>query len=219
MSKPPRSYDQFCPVAVSLDVLGDRWTILLLRDLLWSGPLRFNEISDRNPGLSSSVLTERLRDLDGHGLIEQIDEPKRRYRLTAAGERISDVIDALYGFGLPLIVGARVSPAMFAYAVADCERRRRLDLLDVAERALVQVTIDDADALVEAAPGSLRVATEGTPTAHISCDGATLAALLGGLLNYREAVASASLRITGDEHAAEVVVGLLRAADEIPANT
>lgn len=201
-----RTYGQFCPVAVSLDVLGDRWTILLLRDMLWAGAQRFNDLVERNPGLSTSVLTERLRSLAQHGLVEQLDEPKRRYVLTEAGEKITSVIDALYDFGVPFVIGADVTDEMLGYAVADAARKRRLDLLDIAEVSSVELLVGAGRAIVEIGPGSMRVVDDRHPTvATIVMGPDGLAGLMGGMADVDQTEAAGGLTITGD-HAAAVRV-------------
>ena len=203
-----RTYGQFCPVAVSLDVLGDRWTILLLRDMLWAGAQRFNDLVERNPGLSTSVLTERLRTLSKHGLIEQLDEPKRRYVLTEQGEKITTVIDALYDFGVPFVLGADVTDEMLAYAVADTARSRRLELMDIESVVAVELVVGSGRAVVEIGPGSMAVVGD-RPTAATIVTGADgLAGLMGGMADVEQTEAAGAVTITGDRAIATRVLGL-----------
>jgi len=204
-----RTYGQFCPVAISLDILGDRWTILLLRDLWWAGSQRFNDLTARNPGMSTSVLTERLRSLTENGLIEQLDEPKRRYALTESGEKISGVIDALYEFGIPYVLGARVSDEMLAYAVADTARKRRLDLMDIEAVHTIRLIVGDAGAVVEIGPGSMEVIDDhaaAAATVRTRPDG--LAGLLGGMATFEQAEAAGMLTVEGDHAIAATVMAL-----------
>lgn len=86
-----RSYGQYCPVSKGAELLGDRWTLLIVRELLF-GPLGFNEIDRGLPGISRSVLSERLRRLQRDGIIERSD---RGYSFTAAGEELRPVIEAI----------------------------------------------------------------------------------------------------------------------------
>lgn len=211
-----RTYGQFCPVAVSLDVLGDRWTILLLRDMLWAGPQRFNDLVERNPGLSTSVLTERLRSLTSHALVEQLDEPKRRYVLTEQGEKITGVIDALYAFGVPFVVGAEPSDEMVAYAVADTARKRRLELMDVEAVAAVELVIGDARAVIEIGPGSMRVNNDAQPGATIVTGPDGLAGLMGGMADVDQTEAAGLLTITGDRELGRLVMSLFVKTDTDP---
>lgn len=200
------SYGQFCPVAVSLDVLGDRWTILLMRDMLWSGALRFNELEERNPGLTTAVLTERLRKLETHGLAAQRDEPKRRWVLTEEGERITSVIASLYQFGIPLVATADVDDSMISYAVSDSARRRRLDLMDVAEVVAVTVVVGAGRVTVELGPGSMRVSEQYVPAATVTMGPSELAELMAGMSDYAGLHAAGRIAVEGDTVSAATVV-------------
>lgn len=92
-----RSYGQFCAVARALDLVGDRWTLLVARELL-QRPCRFTDLLDGLPGIARNLLADRLRSLTDAGLVEQHDG---RYVLTSRGEELRPVIRALAGFGAP----------------------------------------------------------------------------------------------------------------------
>lgn len=98
-----RSYDQACPVAYALDVVGERWTLLIVRDLLF-GPLRFTDLRDGLPGLAPNLLSERLRRLRAAGLVEQRELPppaaRTVYVLTARGRSLGPVVHELSRFGV-----------------------------------------------------------------------------------------------------------------------
>jgi len=100
---PDFRYAQFCPLARAAEVLGNRWSPLILRELM-VGPQRFSDLRRRLPGLSSSVLAERLATLEGFGVITQEELPPpaaaRVYRLTGRGESARPVLLALARFGL-----------------------------------------------------------------------------------------------------------------------
>jgi DNA-binding HxlR family transcriptional regulator len=101
-----KSYQQYCGVAAALDRVGDRWTLLVLRELSF-GPQRFTDLRAALPGIASNLLTERLRDLEDEGLVEQTELPapaaRTVYRLTASGRRVIPVLRALARFGLPFL--------------------------------------------------------------------------------------------------------------------
>lgn len=90
------SYGQYCPISRSADLLGDRWTILIVRDLL-TGTTRFNELIRGNPGLSRALLTRRLRQLRSAGIVEQKDDGT--YRLTEMGEDLRPLVFDLARWG------------------------------------------------------------------------------------------------------------------------
>jgi len=93
----PESYGQFCPVAQAAEVLTERWTLLVVRELLM-GSTRFNELQRGVPRMSSSLLSKRLRELERSGLItkERLDgERGHAYRLTPAGEALGPLVVSL----------------------------------------------------------------------------------------------------------------------------
>jgi DNA-binding HxlR family transcriptional regulator len=85
-----RSYGQYCPIAKGAELLGDRWTLLIVRELLF-GPVRFNEFERGLPGISRSVLASRLRRLERDGLIERAANGDG-YCFTPAGESLRPVV-------------------------------------------------------------------------------------------------------------------------------
>lgn len=92
-----QEYGQYCPVAKAAEVLGDRWTLLILRDM-HTGALHFNDLHRGLPGISRSVLTQRLRQLESDELIERLSDGRGRtmsYELTAAGNDLAFVLSAL----------------------------------------------------------------------------------------------------------------------------
>ncbi len=92
-----RSYGQYCPIAKAAEILGDRWTVLIVREMNF-GVRHFNELERCLPGISRSVLTQRLRHLEQIGLLERRTTSGNRsseYRLTAAGSDLKPVLRAL----------------------------------------------------------------------------------------------------------------------------
>jgi DNA-binding HxlR family transcriptional regulator len=79
MRKEHRSH---CPINLSLEVFGDRWTLLVLRDMIFGGRRHFRELLDSEERISSNILTNRLRTLVEHGLITRADNPTHRQKLT-----------------------------------------------------------------------------------------------------------------------------------------
>jgi len=103
----PVSFDQqYCPIARGLDILGDRWTILIVREVA-AGQQRFSDIQRNLPGIAATVLTERLRSMSASGLI--VAEPvsgsgtRKRYVLGPEGKRALPVLASLVQFGMPIL--------------------------------------------------------------------------------------------------------------------
>jgi DNA-binding HxlR family transcriptional regulator len=96
------SYGQYCPVSKAAEVLGDRWTLLIVRDLICLQARHFNDLVRGLPGISRSLLSQRLRQLERMGIIERHAGGKGRateYYLTQAGQELEQVIDALLEWG------------------------------------------------------------------------------------------------------------------------
>ena len=102
-----RTYDQNRPIAKGLDVLGERWTLLILRELI-GGPRRYGDLRARLPGIATNLLADRLRELEEIGLVDRTELPppvaRTVYTLSEAGWRkVLPVIKAVATFGLDLI--------------------------------------------------------------------------------------------------------------------
>jgi len=91
-----RTYGQYCPVARATEILAMRWTPLIVRNLLL-GAETFSEIQDGVPGIPRTLLSQRLRLLEQHGIVERT--PGRRYALTVAGRELESVVEALGTWG------------------------------------------------------------------------------------------------------------------------
>ncbi|KAA3646677.1 MAG: transcriptional regulator [Chloroflexi bacterium] len=109
-----KSYNQVCPMSSALDIIGDRWTILILRELL-GGSARFYELRDGLPGIATNLLTERLRRLEADGLVRQIDAHNTvLYALTERGAAIRPTLEELGFWGAR---AGRVAPAKYERSI------------------------------------------------------------------------------------------------------
>lgn len=101
-----KRYHQYCPIACTLDVIGERWTLLIVRELV-HGPKRYTDLADRLPGIGTNILAARLKDLEAAGLVERRKLPPPAastvYELTPAGERLRPVLHELTRFGVRLM--------------------------------------------------------------------------------------------------------------------
>jgi DNA-binding HxlR family transcriptional regulator len=97
-----RTYGQYCPIARASELLAERWSIIILRNIVILGCRSFNEIADGAPGLSRGLLSHRLRDLERAGVIEirpKSHGPGSMYEPTQAGRELSEVMVALQHWG------------------------------------------------------------------------------------------------------------------------
>jgi DNA-binding HxlR family transcriptional regulator len=96
-------YRQKCPIARALDVVGERWSLLILRDLRRFGPMRFQDFERALPGLAPNTLSSRLKALEARGVIGarlyEAHPPRYEYFLTDKGKALAPVLKALYAWG------------------------------------------------------------------------------------------------------------------------
>lgn len=109
MTQPYRSV---CPIACTLDLVGDRWTLLIIRDMLFLGKQRFEEFLDSPEGISTNILTSRLKSLEEMGLVEKqpySNHPRRmNYQLTERGKSLRPVLKTIAAWGLKQIPNTQI---------------------------------------------------------------------------------------------------------------
>ena len=204
-----KSYSQVCPVATALDYVGDRWTILILRELL-GGPARFLELRDGLPGIASNLLTERLRRMESDGLVRQIQRHNTViYALTKQGAAIRPALEEL-GFWAARL--ERIAPAVYersvrAYAMALQSILVRAGDTLPTERFVIELEVDSEylEIVLSQQPKVIaRLATE--PDVQIKVTGADLSAILRG-----QGIETATFtQIAGNKNVIEYLVAALR---------
>jgi DNA-binding HxlR family transcriptional regulator len=102
-----RSYQQYCAVAKALDVVGDRWVLLIVRELMSSGPSRYTDLLKGLPGIATNLLADRLRDMEKAGVVRAWAEPPpvatTLFGLTPRGEALRPLLEELGRWGAPLM--------------------------------------------------------------------------------------------------------------------
>lgn len=110
-----RSYDQYCAVARALDAVGERWSLLIVRELL-AGPRRYTDLHADLPGVSTDILAARLKQLESEGVVERrrLERPANAtvYELTGRGAELRPVVEALGGWGLDALGEQRPTDAV-----------------------------------------------------------------------------------------------------------
>jgi len=201
-------YAQFCPLARATEVLGERWTLLVVRELLL-GPRRFSDLRRHLAGVSPSVLSSRLRDLEERGLVAREELPPPAsvsvFELTELGHALRPVVVEMARWGLRLLdvprPGDQFEPGWlrlgfhsFARRAPTPDRAFALRIPDGAREVVIHVS-GGADGTTVHEPGD-RDPPE--PDAAIRADGLTLLALVSGSLDPAEALASEQIAVSGD---------------------
>ena len=215
---PNKSYDQYCGIAAALDVVGDRWTLLILRELSF-GRRRFTDLRTALPGIASNLLTDRLRDRGEAGLVEQHELPppaaRTVYALTTAGERVVPVLRALARFGLPLLtdpVEGGVRPRTAVYGAL-------APLIDgpgaAGRNLLMRFVLDGEELWLQVRDGRLeRPDRDVEPDLTFTGSAAALVELCRGTSDL--AALRRRLSMHGSRAAREAFTGLLAAAGIVP---
>lgn len=106
-SKRSRSYGQFCALARSLDIVGERWTLLIVRELL-PGPMHYTQLKTSLKGIATNLLAERLRTMEANGIVERrLEDSGVAYALTSWGMGLREPMEALGQWGAPLLATGR----------------------------------------------------------------------------------------------------------------
>ncbi|MGW7004943.1 winged helix-turn-helix transcriptional regulator [Streptomyces sp. NPDC054933] len=153
---PRRSYDQYCAIARALDTVGDRWTLLIVRELQ-AGPRRYTDLHADLPGVSTDVLASRLKDMERDGLTTRRRLPPPGtavvYELTPHGRDLLPVLAALAGWGAPALGERRPTDAMRAhwFAIPLMSRLKQLGVLQTGtidiqlEEGVFHLRVDDGE--------------------------------------------------------------------------
>lgn len=182
-------------MAHALDVVGERWTLLVVRELL-IGPRRYGELRDSLAGIGTNLLATRLREMQQSALVEQAGQ---RYRLTDAGRALEPVVHTLVRFGLTLDVvpdDARLSRPEW-----DCVAMRAIFNPERAEglAGTYALVLDSHAFSLTVANGELTVVLGApeNPRARVSLAKTTAVALSAGHLSLREAIQQGRVELGG----------------------
>jgi DNA-binding HxlR family transcriptional regulator/putative sterol carrier protein len=201
--KVKRSYEQYCPAAKALDLVGERWTLLVVRELLL-GPRRYGDLIEALPGIGTNLLAERLRRLEDAGFVQRrrLDPPAGStvYQLTERGAGLEDVVLALARVGMAAL-GQPRREETFRPEWLTLTLRANFDP-DAAHgvRETYELRVDGQPVHVRVDRG--RVEARSGPAAEpdlvLEAKAPALARLGRGELEPEEALTSGALRVSGD---------------------
>ncbi|MEW1688034.1 winged helix-turn-helix transcriptional regulator [Streptomyces sp. NPDC091265] len=200
-----RSYDQFCAGARALDAVGDRWTLLIVRELL-AGPRRYTDLHADLPGVSTDVLASRLRDMEQGGLVTRRRLPPPAaasvYELTERGHGLLPVLAALAEWGAPALAERRPTDAVRAHWFA-LPLLRALDGLGGPAGGVLDVRLDEGEFHVRTGVRTSGSAVYGDgpaarADARIVLDAEVCLALGSGESTFAEAVREGLIEVSGE---------------------
>ena len=201
-------YQQYCGLARALDIAGDRWTLLIVRELM-PGPRRFTDLIDGLPGISRNLLTERLRALERDDIVARRELPppaaRQVYELTADGRDLADAVVPLIGWGARRL-GRRKPTESFrarwaALAMATFGDREAAKGVSETYQYLVgdyafHLIVDDGSI-------ELRDGHAENPAVTLTTDEETLAEIAGSNTTASSAADTGALTVTGDREASK----------------
>jgi DNA-binding HxlR family transcriptional regulator len=155
-----RSYGQYCAVARALDVVGDRWALLIVRELLLLGSCRYTDLRHGLPGIATNLLADRLRDLEDADVVRRVDAPPpiatTLYELTPRGAELAPVVAALGTWGAELMARPQGPDAFHSYWLA-FPLGRLTDNDPDGPAVTIQIQTGDQPMVVETRDGAVRV--------------------------------------------------------------
>ena len=195
-----RSYRQNCPLARALDAVGERWTLLIIRELLL-GPLRYGEIQERLPGIGTNLLADRLKHLERLGLVQRVpDDPGHHWTLTEAGRGLEPSLMAMIRWAMKTRLPSR--PADSGRPEWDLVAMKALFRPDPSGETdgRYQLVLNGLRAALTVTAGRLtaEAGAAGTADAVVEMDSATGWMLATRSLSPDQALESGRLRIAGD---------------------
>jgi DNA-binding HxlR family transcriptional regulator len=188
-----RSYHEYCSVAKALDVVGERWSLLIVRELLAQGACRYTDLRAGLPGIATNLLADRLRELEAAGVIEREEAPPpvatTLFRLTQRGQALRPVLDALGRWGVPLMREADEADNFRAQWLSLPVRMFLSDKSPGEPPATIAIHAGAESAVITVADGSVTLRTGDTRDADVSLDGPpqVVLAVLSGRLSLAEA--------------------------------
>lgn len=156
-----RSYDQHCGVARALDFVGDRWTLLIVRELLIRDGCRYTDLRYGLPGIATNLLADRLRELEANGIVAREEAPPpvatTLFRLTPRGRALQPVLIALGEWGAPLLPEIATDASFRSHWLVLPLELQLTDHAPEEPPSTVELHTGDQPMLVETVDGRVRV--------------------------------------------------------------
>ena len=188
-----RSYNQYCSIARALDIVGDRWTLLIVRELLLRGPSRFTDIKVGLPGIATNLLSSRLKELEGAGLVTRKDAPPPvatvLYDLSEDGLALEPVLQSIGMWGLRFMDRDSAEDTFQDHWLAYAPLWFTVDSDPGGPPAAIQLVASGQKAVIELRDGRIhtRVGEADEPDLVIDGSPRAVLGLLTGILDVKTA--------------------------------
>jgi DNA-binding HxlR family transcriptional regulator len=190
-----RSYGEYCGLARALDVVGSRWSLLIVRELL-AGPTRYGQLQAGLPGVATNLLADRLRELEGAGVVQRQLDPDSygvAYALTPWGSELRGVIAALVNWSTPLMVSGPGDDSFRTHwLVVALESLLGGNRTEAATN--VGLEVDGTIVTVHVDETGTRVTLDGEPATVLRAEPMVVLGLASGMLTVEQATSAGDLR-------------------------
>jgi DNA-binding HxlR family transcriptional regulator len=207
-----RSYQQYCAIAKALDVVGDRWVLLIVRELMTSGPSRYTDLLKGLPGIATNLLADRLRDMEKAGLLRREEAPPpvatTLFHLTERGRALNPILEELGRWGAPLMGVPQPTNVFRSHWLVFPLDSYLVDRSPKEPPIAIAIRTGDEPMVAETAEGKVRTrrGTVEHPDAVLSGRPGLILGLLSGRFDLKEA-RNRGLEFKGSQKALQRVVG------------
>jgi DNA-binding HxlR family transcriptional regulator len=207
-----RSYQHYCAVAKALDVVGDRWVLLIVRELLSSGPSRYTDLMNGLPGIATNLLADRLREMEKAGIVRREEAPPpvatTLFELTERGHALRPILEELGRWGAPMMGVPQPSNVFRSHWLVFPLDAYLVDGSPKESPVEIEVRTGDEPMVIETAHGKVhtRRGSAGRPDAVLTGRPGLILGLLSGRLGLAEAL-QRGLEFKGSRKALQRVVG------------
>ena len=207
-----RSYQQYCAIAKALDVIGDRWVLLIVRELMTSGPSRYTDLLKGLPGIATNLLADRLREMEKAGIVRREEAPPpvatALFHLTERGKALNPLLEELGRWGAPLMGVPQANNVFRSHWLVFPLDAYLVDKTPAEPPVAIELRTGDEPMVVETVDGKVRTrrGTAEKPAAVLTGRHGLILGLLSGRMDLVEA-RERGLEFSGDERALQRVVG------------
>ena len=211
-SRGVRSYQQYCAVAKALDVVGDRWVLLIVRELLTSGPSRYTDLLMGLPGIATNLLADRLREMEKAGIVRRDEAPPpvatTLFHLTDRGKALNPILEELGRWGAPLMGVPQPGNVFRSHWLVFPFDAYLVDKTPSEPPIAIEIRTGDEPMVVETRDGRVKTrrGTVERPDAVLTGRPGLILGLLSGRLDMAEAK-NRGLELTGSQKALRRVLG------------
>lgn len=191
-----KSYNQYCGLAKALDVVGDRWALLLIRELLIREACRYTDLREGLPGIATNLLADRLKELEAAGIVIREAAPPpvatALFRLTERGRALAPAVEALGQWGAPLLAKAKRTDAFRSHWLALPAEMHLKDHAPLEPPVAIELRAGDEPLSIEATGGRVRArpGPAATPALVLKGRHALVFGVLMGKIGFKAAQAA-----------------------------